>query len=99
MTKVFRHLIFSSLNLIFNDGIFRHQMYFFSNFNRLGDKVLRHRLLLLLSVFFFSFFNFNRLGDKLFRHQFLFIVRYGEENYSHQFYFFINILYIYLPLH
>ena len=93
MTKVFRHLMFSSLNLTFSDEIFRHQMYFFSNINRLGEEVFRHQLI------FFFFFNFNRLGDELFRHQFLLIVRYSDENYCHQFYIFINILYVYLSLH
>ena len=82
-------------NLIFSDGIFRHQMYFFfSNFKRLCDEVLHHRLFwffvffVFVFVFVFVFFlNFNRLGDELFHHQFLLIVKYGNENYRHQIFF------------
>ena len=89
---------FSSPNIFVTKPYFQWRnisspnVFFFSNFNRLGDKVLRHQL------FFFFFFSFNRSNDELFRHQFLLIVIYGNENYRHQFYFFINILYIYLPL-
>ena len=52
---VFHHLIFSSLNLIFSDGIFCHQMFFFFlfNFNRSGDEVLCNRFDLIFFNFLF----------------------------------------------
>ena len=65
--------------------------FFFPNFNRLGDKILSHQLffyLLLFIYYYYYYYNFNRSSDELFCHQFLLIVKYGDKNYHHQFFFF-----------